>query len=247
MCHWELKWFSQRQHGDKGCLRIVSDIICLHLSLYCLHPVPSHVSRPQQLESTCQFFFLFPSQISQSRDSTDAVAHWGKGEAHSELCTQLLIGWGLEDKILHESSEEYGQFSRASLLSCGTKTEDPSFSQLIFLALRTDISVPHSSSELTLKFLCTTHLSFVCNGSTKGICLGSLRAQNLKVLSQKSNAFPGRELLVREVYRMVEMGVVADWESLRAFKTQLTSITNTKDSNLVTRFWCLSIHMMKCK
>lgn len=62
---------------------------------------------------------------------------------HSELCTQLLIDWGLEDKVLHESSKEneqlrYGQFSRASLLSCGTKTEDQSFSQLIFLAPRTD-------------------------------------------------------------------------------------------------------------
>ena len=65
------------------------------------------MSRPQHLESTCQFFFfLFPSQTSQSGRSTEVVADWGKGEAHSELQAQLLIDWGLEGKVLQKSSEE---------------------------------------------------------------------------------------------------------------------------------------------
>ena len=73
------------------------------------------------------------------------MADWGQGEAHSELQAQLLIDWGLEGKVLQKSSEENEQlrpgqlFSQAGSLSCGTKTEDESLSQLTLVHLGTGV------------------------------------------------------------------------------------------------------------
>lgn len=82
-------------------------------------------------------------------------------------------------------------------------------------------------------FLLQLLIVFVCS-----VCLVFSLSIFIILGISKSNVppFMGRELLVRAVYRMLEMGIVVDWESLRAFKTQLTNITDTTDYDLVARF-----------
>lgn len=132
VCHWTHRWFVQRQHQDNSCLGTGSNFLVSVLSYFPshIHPITSHVSRPQWLNSTCQlfhFYILFASLISHSRDSTNSVAGWRKDEAHSELQAQLLIDWGLEGKFLHKGREKNEQlrfsqlFSKTSSFSCGMK------------------------------------------------------------------------------------------------------------------------------
>lgn len=127
ICHWAHRRFAQRQHGDNSCLGTGSNfLVSIFYFPSLLHPIPSHVCRSWWLNCTCQlfqFFILFHSLTSNSRDSTDSIADWGKGSTRSELQAQFLIDWGLEGKFLHKGRDENEQLRSSQLFS---KTSSPS-------------------------------------------------------------------------------------------------------------------------
>ena len=63
------------------------------------------------------FLPLLLSTISGPRNSTEAVADWGVGQACSQLYAQLLILWRPEGKILQKWSKENKQLSSGQLFS----------------------------------------------------------------------------------------------------------------------------------
>jgi hypothetical protein len=92
------------------------------------------------------------------------VVDWGKGEAQSELQTQLLIDWDLEDKFLYKSSlenEQFGPgqlFSMASSLACGGKHDLLSHLTLLHQGPGTSTFQPRAGDDA---YLCVQLI--ICN------------------------------------------------------------------------------------
>ena len=86
-----------------------------------LDAVLSLLSRPRALRGDRPilpaFLPLLLSTISGPRNSTEAVADWGVGQACSQLYAQLLILWRPEGKILQKWSKENKQLSSGQLFS----------------------------------------------------------------------------------------------------------------------------------
>lgn len=76
-----------------------------------------HAFKGEDMPTLLAFLSALLPQTSCPRNSTDAVAGWGDGDAYSGFQGKLLIMGGLKGKFLQKGSEENKQLSLGQLFS----------------------------------------------------------------------------------------------------------------------------------